>query len=134
MDFAVYDAEADTSLTLRLTGIVINRHTCSNPVMAIANYLFDTLRHDAFRLVDQQLQEALITCWSEQKHEPDLNDPELIKRIKHRWQYREIANITEYFTGVQSDITPILQRIQVRAGTTLHHGCCANHDEHLLAH
>ena len=71
LDFSVLDAElwpsgsptAPSSLSLRLelSGALLDRSTMSrqaegsaggSPIFAIANYVLDSLRHDAFRVVD----------------------------------------------------------------------------------
>ena len=51
-------------------------------MIVVCNYIFDTLRQDAFRIVEGQLQEGLCTVISEQP-EPDPTHPDVIKRI--RW-------------------------------------------------
>jgi tetratricopeptide (TPR) repeat protein len=64
LDFAVWDVESELHLTLRRSGRVFSMADASthtgNPVILLANYLFDTLRHDVFRVVDRQLQEGLV--------------------------------------------------------------------------
>lgn len=143
MDFALFDAENDISMKLLVSGTLINKQTNPNPVIGIANYIFDTLRHDAFRINnDGKIQEGLITVWSEAKAEPDLNDPGslfllsfipsfivsyrvgmfpvpsnllgLLKRMKHRWSYRDLPHPQEYYNGSYSDIAPVLSLIQKR--------------------
>ncbi len=83
VDFAVFDAECDTSLSLLVSHATIDRYSCANPIFLIANYVLDSLRQDVFRVVDGQLQEGLITVMSDSEYEPDLNDPSNI-RIRAR--------------------------------------------------
>ena len=52
LDVAVFDAERDTSLTCLIGGEVLapGAPQCANPLLAIANYTFDSLTTDAFRI------------------------------------------------------------------------------------
>ena len=75
------DAETDSEIHLVRSGEVLNRHTIKNPMIVVCNYIFDTLRQDAFRIVEGQLQEGLCTVISDQP-EPDLTNPDIIKRIR----------------------------------------------------
>mmetsp|Transcript_27315 Transcript_27315/g.48293 ORF Transcript_27315/g.48293 Transcript_27315/m.48293 type:complete len:577 (+) Transcript_27315:113-1843(+) len=113
VDFAKFDAEHDLEIHLILSGKTLNRHTLKNPMVLVANYIFDTLRHEAFRINDGKLQEALITVTSERDAEPDLNDPGLIKRFRPKWSYHQTSH-KDYFTGRQADLNPILARMVSR--------------------
>ena len=44
----------------------LTRETLRNPLVCICNYVFDTLRQDAFKIVDGQLFEALATLYGPQ--------------------------------------------------------------------
>lgn len=87
VDFAVLDAENDREITLQLRGAKLGPDTVKNPMVVVCNYIFDTLRQDAFRVVDRQLQEALCTVLS--SHPVDNpTHPDVIKLIKCEWHYR----------------------------------------------
>jgi tetratricopeptide (TPR) repeat protein len=65
LDFAIWDLETELDLTLRRRGRTLRAadattHT-ANPVILLANYVFDSLRHDVFRVADNQLQEGLVS-------------------------------------------------------------------------
>jgi hypothetical protein len=75
VDFANFDAENDVEMNLIISKKKLNKYTIKNPMVLVANYIFDTLRHEAFRIIDGKLQEALITVTSDRTSEPDLNDP-----------------------------------------------------------
>jgi hypothetical protein len=94
LDFATFDCEQDTHLTLHLARTRLY-HT-ANPICVLANYIFDTLRHDAFRVVDGALHEALLTVTTDTAVEPDLNDPALIARFKQKWTYQKCDPNTYY--------------------------------------
>ncbi len=113
VDFAKFDAENDRDIKLLLSGERLDKRSVHNPVVLVANYIFDSLRQEAFRIVDGQLQEALITVTSSRGFEPDLNDPGLIKRFKPMWTYSNVSP-RAYFSGRQKDLNPVLERITSR--------------------
>ena len=120
LDFAVLDAEhpgsgVDGGIQLLHSGRRLSAASNRNPICLIANYLFDTLRQDAFRVVpvpdsvactagtapatpasslSLQLQESLITLSSPNAYEPDLADPALIRRFRHTWSHRDVPGAT----------------------------------------
>ncbi len=81
LDFARFDLVNDTDLLLEHTGKKLVGGTLKNPVIVIANYVWDTLPIDLFYVENGQLFEVQTALVTEQP-EPDLTDPELIKRIE----------------------------------------------------
>jgi hypothetical protein len=112
VSFGVFDAEDPfASGGIRLfdgsflqVGSSSHKNGNTNPIGVVANYVFDTLRHDAFRLVPVsseaatsasepaalQLHELLLTVSTSQPYEPDRTDPELLKRFRGTWTQREV--------------------------------------------
>jgi hypothetical protein len=72
LDFTVFDTERDSSLTLLDSGAVITAGDLRAPLLVIANYVFDGLRNDAFRMQDGTLSELRLTLGSEQAALPDV--------------------------------------------------------------
>jgi tetratricopeptide (TPR) repeat protein len=60
LDFAIYNPLQDTTLTLRHSQTMITPKTQGNPLIVLANYFFDTIRHDYFRVSGGLLQEGLV--------------------------------------------------------------------------
>lgn len=63
LDFAVHDVEGDQEIVLLEAGEPLAAALArggGRPLVAVANYLFDTLRHDLFRLTGGCLQEVLV--------------------------------------------------------------------------
>ncbi len=58
LDASVFRPDRDTLLELELSGRTLQSEDLVNPTLVIANYVFDTLRHDAFRLYRGQLSET----------------------------------------------------------------------------
>jgi hypothetical protein len=59
LDFARFDVAGDGTLALRRRGIVLER--LANPLVVIANYLFDSVPADAFDVGDGTLEECLVS-------------------------------------------------------------------------
>jgi hypothetical protein len=114
VDFAVFDAEGTSaSIGLRRSKGELSAATLRNPLVVVCNYIFDTLRQDAFRTVDGQLEEALASLYTD-RHEavegggetetetgttatggkgktpsaPLSLDPDMISRLRVTWSYR----------------------------------------------
>jgi len=61
MDFALFDCEHDTDVTLFHSQRKISFKSLKNDVVVIGNYIFDSLRCEHFRLREGILEEGLIT-------------------------------------------------------------------------
>jgi hypothetical protein len=59
VDFARFDVTRDGTLALRRRGIVLDRVT--NPLVVIANYVFDSVPADAFAIGDGTIEECLVS-------------------------------------------------------------------------
>jgi hypothetical protein len=59
LDFARFDVGSDRTLALRRRGVELER--LANPLVVIANYLFDSVPVDAFAVGDGTLEECLVT-------------------------------------------------------------------------
>ncbi len=81
LDFARFDLINDTEITLELSGKKLVSGTLKNPIIVIANYIWDTLPVDLFYVEDGQLFEVQAALLSDQP-ETNLEDPELITRIE----------------------------------------------------
>lgn len=63
LDFAVFDAERDDALTLTETGVTLTQADPRQPLVVIANYVFDGLSQDAFSVKDGRLHEVLMSLY-----------------------------------------------------------------------
>ena len=65
LDFAIYDVDDPiTQINLIRSGVQLSCETPAiNPILAIANYVLDSLRMDAFRVFNGRLQEALVSTY-----------------------------------------------------------------------
>lgn len=89
LDCATFDLESDRELRLR-SGTVLAAGAVRNPLIAIANYTFDSTTQDAFQVEDGYLHERLAAVYSTQD-EPDRGDPAMLPRVELRWEPVPIA-------------------------------------------
>jgi hypothetical protein len=89
LDLARFDAAWDTAIHLERSGAVLAPGTVSNPVIVIANYLFDSLPLDVFSVVGGELQEWEIRLCS-RLPDTDLDDPELLGRATLDYRLRAV--------------------------------------------
>jgi hypothetical protein len=92
LDFAVFDAAGGGPLRLTVSGEVLAPGSLSAPVVALANYVFDTLRADNFRCVDGALQQAHAALFSSDPADaPAAPDeplpPSVVPRLSAKWTY-----------------------------------------------
>jgi hypothetical protein len=87
MDFALFDAEHDTEMRLQHSGDVLSRGSFNTPILAIFNYVFDTLKHDAFRVTNGQLFEGLCTVRVPTDDAKALRPSQLISKLRFSWEY-----------------------------------------------
>ncbi len=95
LDFARFDAESSTSLHLIQQDIELSADTLKNPVIFVANYFFDGLRKDVFRLNFGDMQESLVTLFAPDSS--DANDPAILDQLEIRYHYR--ATQPDYYTN-----------------------------------
>jgi hypothetical protein len=101
LDFALFDAVNDEEITLRISGTTLKPNSIKNPFCLVANYLFDTLYHDAFQVEEGVLKEGLISVGSKREVEPDPLDPEIIKRFDNHYKYNTVSD--EYYKSEDGD-------------------------------
>jgi tetratricopeptide (TPR) repeat protein len=87
LDFALFDAEKDTELSLMISGKKLSPsllNQTSNPLLVIANYVFDSMKNDIFYIENNKAMEAFtnITTLSE-------NDERTLNNIQLKLTYKE---------------------------------------------
>ena len=81
LEIAAFKPETDRALKLLKSNTTIESATIKNPLFVVANYLFDTIRHDAFRVIPGSIQEARYTLFRE-GNPVIFENPAKIKEIK----------------------------------------------------
>lgn len=61
LDFAIFNMEEDTTIHLRKAGTVLTEGSIKNPMTVIANYIFDTVSHDAFTVSNGKVKASLVS-------------------------------------------------------------------------
>jgi len=97
LDIAAFDVEHDRSLALRAGGRTIGPGDLAHPPVVVANYLFDTIPQDVFRLRDGAVWRAL----PEIAAAADEADPSL-DAAEVSWRYEPLA-------GAPYDEAPLQQ-------------------------
>ncbi|HEY9731892.1 MAG TPA: hypothetical protein V6C89_08270 [Drouetiella sp.] len=83
LEVAVYDPQISNTVKLEVSGQTLCRGKLKNPLLIIANYFFDTIKQDAFRIIDGVLKETQIALYREMsggESSPELDEgssPEL---------------------------------------------------------
>lgn len=128
LDFARYDAGEDSEIRLSHSGEVLSPQTLRNPLIVLANYVFDGIPQDAFSIRDGKLYESLpiLTVPAE---EPDREDPGLLGRIELSWEERpasavyygdpELDRILEEYVARLTDTTFLFPCTAIRCARQL---------------
>jgi tetratricopeptide (TPR) repeat protein len=85
LDFALVDVCTPGDITLYHSGATLAQGQMRNPLVAIANYVFDSIEQDAFHVADGALHESLVSLYSPD-HEADVDDASLLQRLQIHWQ------------------------------------------------
>jgi len=93
LDFAKFDVDSDREIKL-FKGELLSPATVKNPMVVLANYAFDTFRHDIFRFADGGINEVTVSTRSPDES-PDLNRIDIISKLKV--QYGERPVTTDYY-------------------------------------
>ena len=89
LDFSVFDLENDTCITLINSKIVLQSGTVHNPLIAVANYIFDTLITDIFTVQKNKLHESLVKLKT-LKRNVKQNKPVHWEKVKINFKSNEI--------------------------------------------
>jgi len=65
LDFAIFDMEKDSEITLRKAGTKLTAGSIVNPLTIYANYIFDTVASDTFTVKDGHLYASLVSLSTE---------------------------------------------------------------------
>lgn len=88
VDFAVFDAAEDTHIHLACAGTTIQPGMLSQPLVVVANYLFDCIPQDLFYIEDGSVHECRISL---QVSDDDTDAPVQPNRLQLMYHYRPLA-------------------------------------------
>ncbi|MEM1000309.1 MAG: tetratricopeptide repeat protein [Bacteroidota bacterium] len=87
LDFARFDVTRDTDLSLQISGERLTAEAPAGPVLLIANYLFDTVPQDLFRIKEGDLFQSEVRLQMRGSEVPDLHDPALLPHLELRYRH-----------------------------------------------
>lgn len=95
MDFALFDMETERPVTLIRQNIRLTPEVLVNPLTAFANYIFDTISHDAFTVHESKLYELLFSLSTDEKN-MEHNRPVDMEQISVDYHIHEMKNPAYY--------------------------------------
>ena len=110
VDFAIFNADRDSELTLYRSKLVLKKGVVKNPMIAIGNYLFDSLVNDIFQFENGQMKEGLISAGSKQE-EADIFDYNILERMKNKYRYQTLNDDAYYKNEDEDGEAPVLNNI-----------------------
>jgi tetratricopeptide (TPR) repeat protein len=110
LETAVYNANQDTEIKLVVSGNVIKSNSIEKPLFVICNYIFDTLPHDAFQVINNKLHEVeLVIKNEEQLEKGDLKDYfkdakyEFVKHPINTQYYNENTTLNKILASYETE-------------------------------
>ena len=91
VDFALYDMEAERPIHLIRNNTNLSPELLVNPLTVFANYIFDTISHDAFTVLDNKLYELLFSLHTDETN-MDRNRPIHMDKIGVDYNIHEIKS------------------------------------------
>jgi hypothetical protein len=110
LDFAQVDASDPQDIVLQHSGEVLSAAQPGNPLVVVANYVFDGIEQDAFYVSGGQLHESLVSLHSPQP-EPNLRDATLLQRLSTGFAQRP-ARAQDHYP--EPELNHVLQVYQSR--------------------
>lgn len=104
LDFAQVDIEQDQTLTLVNSGQQLSANTLKNPLITIANYFFDSLPHDIFRIRAGEISETLVSLHTTNPDELDITDSDLNHSLHITYTDTAIATDSYYRDPVMNQL------------------------------
>lgn len=92
LDFVLYDHKEEGEL-------LKEKISTENPLILLANYFFDTITQDLFRVREGKLEEGLVTIQVEDKGLSD-DDYRLIPDLEFTYVYKEVEDIDAYYPHI----------------------------------
>jgi tetratricopeptide (TPR) repeat protein len=88
LDFALFDVEDSSELALQHTGNTIQIQALAQPLILIANYFFDSISQDLFRIENKTIFHSLLSL-STEADPAELDAASLIAALNLQYDYEE---------------------------------------------
>ncbi len=118
LDFAIFNPLLDTGFELLNSKQRVSAETVKNPVVAIGNYFFDSIKQDVFRVESKRLSEGLVTL---ERNVAGLESPDAplhIEQIAPRFRYRELRH-DQYYTDAKLNAVLKFYKHNIKDGTVI---------------
>mmetsp|Transcript_33340 Transcript_33340/g.48306 ORF Transcript_33340/g.48306 Transcript_33340/m.48306 type:complete len:501 (+) Transcript_33340:378-1880(+) len=102
LDVAIFNAAEDSSLWLHNAQIILKPGSSVNPVVIIANYLFDSLCHDVFQIAGGVLYAGRVSAGSQINESANPLNPDIISRMDNIFKF-EVAEQPYYHLSEEGD-------------------------------
>jgi tetratricopeptide (TPR) repeat protein len=96
LDFGLFDLEKDSSIKLIRSGQTLGAGQLENPLIVFANYIFDTVTQDLFRVEGGNIHEVRVTTRHASPEAPDLTNPEVMSQFSLSYEQRP-ADVDNYY-------------------------------------
>ncbi|MBD2212734.1 SAM-dependent methyltransferase [Nostoc linckia FACHB-104] len=119
LDFARFEVEKDTEINLIGSGKVLSTHSeeqLHNPLLVLANYIFDSVPQDIFRVSEGKFQIGLATVSTTQNNVKD-NQPIEQEKLEVVFSYKDIS--IPYYQDEYLDAVLCYYREQIEEGYLL---------------
>ncbi len=108
LDFSIYDVGNSEQLTLKKGNKTITKGSLKNPLVVIANYLFDSVPPDTFKIENGQLHEGLFSIKTAQNNVDKNNNPIELSHLHTGFSFKPTT--TDYYDDpILNDILKFYQ-------------------------
>jgi len=110
LDYAVFDVETSSEITLQHSARKIETNSLNQPLVAVANYLFDNIAQDLFKIENGIASQTLVSLFTDTESHRELeantesNSAKVIESLQMTYSYHDI-------TGPAYDDEPILNTL-----------------------
>lgn len=115
LEFGLFDVEKDSSIRLLRNGQLLGQAELQNPLIVFANYIFDTVPQDLFRIEGGNVHEVRVTTRHAAPEAPDMTNPEVMSQFALSYEQRP-ADVDNYYP--ESYLKKLLQFYRERLADT----------------
>ncbi len=101
IDFAIFDMESRNPVKLEISNITLDNKILTNPLIAFANYVFDTTSYDAYTINQNTIRELLITIKTD-KSNMSGNNVNKMENLQISFSPADIENVNYSNEGINN--------------------------------
>lgn len=103
MDLSLFDVENSHEIILQYAGINLKSQMLQQPLLVVANYLFDSIPQDLYHVSVDGIQNCLITLKTD-RNPSDIGQDELIKELEIEYSYPETNDYVRYEEPILNEL------------------------------